>query len=183
MTIVTVEELGQEIVDLPALKMHLRVENDLEDTYLLNLVDSAIGFAEDFTRRCIRKRTVRFELDTFPISVLDLPLAPVISIQRIVYQTNGIAQTVAPYRYKTMLTEDTALLLPQPVWPFGSEVGVEAIVGYAAPPASLRQAVLLLCGHYYENREVMRDRFVNSNEMPFSVTSLLYPYRRWGWGV
>mgnify|MGYP003558178811 FL=1 len=43
-------------------------------------------------------------------------------------------------------------------------------------PAPLRQAVLLLAGHFYENREAVLVSAI-SKEIEFAVTALCAPYR------
>nr|WP_156647154.1 head-tail connector protein [Lentibacillus sp. JNUCC-1] len=50
--------------------------------------------------------------------------------------------------------------------------------GYEKIPKSIEQAVLLLVSHFYENRETV---IVGTSvvKIPFSVESLLYPYKGW----
>jgi len=58
---------------------------------------------------------------------------------------------------------------------------VTFVSGYgaaAAVPKAIKQALLLLIGHLYENREAVTT--ANLNELPMAVNALLYPYRVWG---
>lgn len=46
-------------------------------------------------------------------------------------------------------------------------------------PADLRQAVLMLVGHYYENREASLVG-VSAEEVPFGVREIIDQHRAWG---
>lgn len=46
-------------------------------------------------------------------------------------------------------------------------------------PGALRQAIMMLAAHFYENREATSFDG-RANEMPFGFLSLISPYRRWG---
>jgi uncharacterized phiE125 gp8 family phage protein len=58
-------------------------------------------------------------------------------------------------------------------------VTVRFVAGYGANPGDvpepLRQAMLLLIGHYYENREAVAAGTLT--ELPFAVASLVFPFR------
>lgn len=45
------QEALQDVVSLEELKMHIRVDGDLEDGYLASLTRAAVDFAENFTKR------------------------------------------------------------------------------------------------------------------------------------
>ena len=48
--------------------------------------------------------------------------------------------------------------------------------GQAAMPDDLRQAVLMLAGHWYDNREAAGEA---AREPPFGVSEILREYRNW----
>lgn len=58
---------------------------------------------------------------------------------------------------------------------------IDFTCGYGAGqgdvPAPLRQAVLMLCAHYFENREVMTGAEGAKQVLPMGVYALLAPYR------
>ena len=176
------QELLEHVLPLQELKMHLRIDSDLEDAYLISLARAAIDFAENYTKRFILERQKEIILDSLPSSPLMLPNYPVQEILQITYQnTEGNSVEVPSTTYQTMLNVEPPMILiaswPQSTGPFR----IHALVGYKEVPMSIKQAILLLSGHFYENREVMRDRYVHSYEMPFSVTALLYPYKILRW--
>lgn len=45
-------------------------------------------------------------------------------------------------------------------------------------PATLKQAVMLLAAHYYENREGSLIG-ISANDLPFGVLDLIRPHREW----
>jgi hypothetical protein len=65
------------------------------------------------------------------------------------------------------------------VWTAGTEYLVTADIGYAAgeEPGALRQAVLWLCDHFYDNRNPVVIGTI-ANELPQGVQELLAPFRR-----
>ncbi|KQS64518.1 hypothetical protein ASG39_11220 [Rhizobium sp. Leaf371] len=52
------------------------------------------------------------------------------------------------------------------------------LASMATVPADLRQAVLMLTGHFYENREATLVG-VSADEVPFGVWDLINPHREW----
>ncbi len=184
--IVTQEAL-QEVVSLEELKMHLRVDGDLEDGYLTSLIRVAVDFAENFTKRSIVKRVNTVALDSFPVGSIRLPTYPVQEIQRITYKDIlGEVKELPSESYQAVLDVEPPLAIPISSWPsevfsMPGNVKLELLVGYEQVPMSIKQAILLLCGHFYENREVMRERYAHGSEIPFSVSALLYPYKVLRW--
>lgn len=176
----------EQVLSLELVKSHLRVDHDLEDEYLVGMLAAAIAVAEDFTGRRIIPCEDVIHLDRFPARELRLPVYPAQDITQIQYEdTQGNVQELAATEYRAILDVEPPLLLPATTWPataaIPGAVRIHATVGYAVTPASIQQALLLLCGHWYENREVVRERYVNSAEMPFSVSALLYPYKILRW--
>lgn len=64
-----------------------------------------------------------------------------------------------------------------------SQLGYKIAVKYptAVPPA-LNQAVLMMVGHWYENREASLVG-VNAQALPMSVSDIVNDYRNWTWGA
>ncbi|MHA6692042.1 head-tail connector protein [Devosia sp. A449] len=57
-------------------------------------------------------------------------------------------------------------------------IGAEDPVTYADAPAPLKEAVLQLAAHYYENREASLVG-VSAQELPFGFHDLVRPFRTW----
>mgnify|MGYP001493833867 CR=1 FL=1 len=56
-------------------------------------------------------------------------------------------------------------------------VGVD-IASMSPVPAALKQAIMMLAAHFYENREAASFDG-RANQLPFSFLGLIAPYRRW----
>ncbi|KAB2953725.1 hypothetical protein F9B85_03650 [Heliorestis acidaminivorans] len=187
MDVITLQEHQQAILTLDEVKIHLRVESDLEDAYIESLIASAIDFCENFTRRSLIERHVLFIDHHFPHGSIQLPLYPVQEIVKITYQDrNDVTKELPASDYNSALLLEPPLIAPRKPWPtdlsfLPGSLRIEAVVGYKKVPLSIKQAILLLCGHFYENREVMRDNYAHGSEIPFSVSALLYPYKVLRW--
>ena len=60
----------------------------------------------------------------------------------------------------------------------GPNVSVTFVAGYASVPTPIVQAMLLLIGHWYQNRETANANPVTS--LPLAFEALITPYRRVG---
>ncbi len=175
------------VIPLERLKLHLRVDGDTEDAHLQVLLDAAVEYCEHFTGRVLEKRQLEVRLDGFPPGVLHVTAVPLHSVDSISYvNVDGDVVVLPPEDYKVISTVEPPIALPATAWPSDvyqadGTVIVTVTAGYDPLPKSIEQALLMMCGHYYENREVMRERFSRVSEMPFATSALLYPYKIWSW--
>lgn len=158
-----------EPLTLAEAKSHLRVDVADEDALINSLISAARVYVEGRTGRILPQRTFTVELDGFPINGEDivLPFAPVSAIASVSYfDTSGTAQSMtANTHYRTAL----GLHLPRlrlPVtateWPdtanVSDAVSISLTAGYSgsnAVPETIKQAMRLLVGHWFENREAV----------------------------
>jgi uncharacterized phiE125 gp8 family phage protein len=186
MNIKVIEEIGPDIVTLEEVKGHLRVEHNDEDAYITSLIKVATEYCENFTGRVIKQKTVEVILDTFPSKVLKLPITPILEVNKVYYTNlNGRDVYIDSSDYMIILETEPPIVIHKDRWPkdvidIPGKVRVEAKVGYELIPHSIKQAVLLLCGHFYENREAVNKKG-KLNELPFSISALLYPYKVFRW--
>lgn len=175
-------------VTLSEVKAHCRVEGSDYDDQLTGFVEAATAHLDGRTGvlgRAIVTQTWRQDFNGFGGSVLRLPLAPVASITSVTYyDTDGAQQTLASSVYE--LCEDAlgpyvALKVGQ-AWPSTyarrDAVSVTFVAGndVADVPRPLKQAVQLLAGHYFMNREAVSP--VNMVSVPATVDALIKPFRR-----
>lgn len=188
-----------EPVTLAEAKRQLRLEVDdtAQDTYLAGLIKAARLQAEMVTRRAFVRRTFRQRLDAFPCGSLEplrLGPSPLGEVESIVYiDTAGAEQTWSDALY--VVDEDAlpARVLPAygQSWPSArlqpNAVTVTYSAGYAADdgsptdhaanvPQTIKQAILLLVTHWFENRSPV----VTSGqpiELPHAVGALLWGER------
>ena len=174
------------VISLAEAKTFLRIDSDYDDdnTYITSLINVATSVVEEFTRRRLVTQTFNIFYDEFP-SFIDLQIGDVASVTHIkYYDTDNSLQALHPSNYDV----DTKI---RPGRIYQSETGdfpntyerpnaveVEFVVGSAASdvPAPIVQAVYIIVGRYYENRQdvVMGTQV---NELPLMVDHLLTPYR------
>ncbi len=174
------------VISLEEIKTHLRINHSEEDIYLTSLLEAAIEYCENFTGRVIKQKIVEIILDTFPARILKLPITPVIDVTSINY-TNSKEEEIyiEALNYVKVLETEPPLVVHKESWPqdvinIPGKVRVAVNAGYEIAPQSIKQAVLLLCGHFYENREAVSIKG-ELKELPFSVSALLYPYKVFRW--
>lgn len=178
-----------EPVDADALaKLDLKVDNTEEDDLIDILIQAAREYVEERTQRSLITQTRRMKLDYFPkCDTLTLPFGPVQSVSSITYyDDNDDSQTLSSNDYWV----DTDSKIPRVViknnWPSTYDrpnaVTVTYVCGYGASastvPSQLRKAILLLVGHFYENRQnvIVSGSPTGVVEIPFGVEALIAPY-------
>jgi len=186
MDVKIIEEIGPDIVTLEEVKGHLRVEHSDEDAYITSLIKVATEYSENFTGRIIKQKNVEVIFDKFPSKVLRLPVTPIFAVNKIYYTNlNEEMIYIDSSDYIIILETDPQLIVHKDRWPrdvidIPGKVKIEVKAGYETVPQSIKQAVLLLCGHFYENREAVNKKG-EFKELPFSVSALLYPYKVFRW--
>ena len=175
-----------EPVGLAEAKMHCRVDHDAEDALLSLLIQAARGLVEEMTGRALITRTLEWRVDRWA-TLLYLPYPPAIDVLQIEYtDAEGVTRRLPPSAYSlrnsvtpAYIRLDTAQLPTVELARDGAIV-VRYRAGYGGAedvPMALRQAILLLVGHWYLNREAVGASGVNQSELPLAVSSLLAPYR------
>ena len=164
-------------VTLELAKKHCRVDGDYEDDLIKSYIEAAAGWVEKYTGHLLTERPVTLKFPRFG-SELRLAIAPIKSVDSVTYlDGDGAEQTLTGARLYQ------GALLPQAntSWPATlskSDVEVTVTAGYAEGdvPAELKQAVMLLTSHQYENREAVVVGTIAA-EMPAGVVALAHPFR------
>ncbi len=173
-----------------ALKQQLRLgsgfsEAMVQDGVLGSFLRAALAAIEARTCKALIRR--EFDLTVYAWQTPDaqpLPVAPVETVTRVtILAQPGEGVDVDPARY--WLQQDAAVPRLRavgacfPTIPTRGRAQVRFTAGFAdsfaALPADLQQAVLLLAAHYYEFRD---ETALSEGCMPFGVTSLVARYRR-----
>lgn len=173
-------------------KRHLRL--DEADTSEDALVDGLIGAVTahldgyaGILGRCLINQTWRVWFDCWH-PCLRLPFADISAATVTYAPETGAAVTVATGAYRLLVDamggyiafEDSyggagVTLASRQAW------GVQLVAGYGATadavPAAIRQAALLMIGHWYANREAVNVGNITS-ELPLGAQALLAPHRR-----
>lgn len=173
-------------VTLAEAKKQVRAEyhND-DDVYISGLIAAAtdhIDGPNGILGRCIVEQTWR--QDFYRIGCLRLPLGPVSSIDAIsYYDADNAEQTLddSVYALRRDALGHYVTLASQQSWPTAYKrddaISVAFVAGQSAEavPGSIKAAILLMVGHWYENREAVAD--VKLAELPMGVSALLAPHR------
>lgn len=174
-------------VSLSEAKEHLRVVGTDDDAKIEALIAAAAQHLDGWQGvlgMAIGEQTWAQEFDEFRSS-LPLPLSPVMSIESVTWKDDGgDVQTVAAADY-TLLRDGggTGRVAFRKGFEFPTgladrqAVRVEYVAGHETPPAPIKAAILLLIGHWFENREQVVIGTITSS-LPFAVEALIASYRR-----
>lgn len=172
------------VVTTAAAKAFLRVEGTEEDVLIADLVAAATEHLQLVTGRAFATQVWELYQDDFA-DAIPLAMGPVQSIDEVGYfDVAGAPQLVGAEIWDKDLVSDPAWLLRRQAatWPLvvdaANAVRIRFTAGYATCPAPLRQAVLLLTGHWYTNREAVITGTIAS-ELPLGVQTLIHNYRVW----
>lgn len=177
---------ADEPVSVAELKRNMKIEDDnSEDELIASLGRSARAFVEDESGFIFVRRQLVQVIDKWPSSYIELDYRPVVTIDEIEY-TGSDYTPVAYENSFAMLERNPARIYPAPgssSWPTLPDRGY-AVVRYTAgfPEGSqaneyelARQAIFLLVGHWYANRETSIDKLMQ--EIPFGVKRIIDRFR------
>lgn len=175
-----------EPVTLAEAKAQLRVDGSTEDAFIASLIVTSRLQIEAALGLALVTQTWRLTLDDWPHDgVIEVPMRPVQSVLAIEFASGGDGATaLAPASYhvdgralppRIVLTSDAPPALEQRA----EGISIDFVAGFGPAaehvPAPIRQALLLLVAHWFENREPCAD--VASPGIPAAVSTLLMPYR------
>ena len=179
------------VIALDVLRPHLRLDligglTHPEDVLIQGYLAAAREYAEHYTQRSVGQQVIELALDSFPdagIPGIELPLGAA-SITSIKYTDAALVeQTIASNLYVLDDYSFKHWAIPVNAWPTTGAFANAVKVRYTTPaaiPAAVNNALLLLTGHLYENREAVNsDRGVNPGEVPLGVKAMLDTVRRW----
>lgn len=168
-------------------KIHIGIASAVtyHDSYIDSLVIAARKYAEYFTGRSLLETEWEFTLDSFQRREIYIPRSPLIEVVSVEYlDTEGDSQTfdAAKYRVSTGKEPAEITLAYGQAWPsvrFVSQaVTITFTAGYtdaASIPGPIKQAMLLLVKHWFDNRSEV-DK-LNLKQLPMAANHLLEMYR------
>jgi uncharacterized phiE125 gp8 family phage protein len=172
-------------VSVAEAKANMRVETSDEDALIEGMIRAALAHAERWCGRAFVTQVWEQVLDEFPAAEIDLGLGPVVSVDSVKYDdADGVEQTVAAQDYVVDTVSGIGWVVPVEgfSWPTTMEtvnaVRVRFTVG--SVPSSVwydvRQAILLIVGHWYAHREdASADE---AKPIPMGAAALLNLHRR-----
>lgn len=175
--------------DLPvaAFRDHLQLgsgfaDDGFQDAVLLPQLRAALSAVEARIGKALLEREFKLVVTAWrDLGRQVLPVAPVSSVDALtIVDLNETTETIPPAAFRlipdahTPALEATALSLP--IIPIGGTAEIEFTAGYgdwATVPGDLKQAVLLMATHFYENRSASSTRHY---PLPMAVASLCRPH-------
>ncbi len=174
-----------EPVTLAEARAHARVDDTADNSLVSALITAARRAAEAYTRRALITQSWAMYLDQAPTeNYFELPKAPLVGISSIVTYSDADAPTTfasSNYYVDLISKPGRVVLRSTATWPTFTRVSngfvVNFVAGYGATgsdvPADIRQAILMIVSHLYENRGD------TDAEMPRVAQTLLDPYKDW----
>lgn len=173
-----------EPLTIAEVRQHLRIPDELpEDDLLLALIQAAREYGEDYTRRAFAPQTLELLLYRFPAAAaVVLPRPPLRAVTWVKYKDSTgqeMTLTGSDYLVDTDSEVGSVVLACGVAWPSfvpypAVPIRIRYEAGFTVLPHTLRQALLMLIGHWYENREATG---TVSGLVAFSVHALLSQYR------
>jgi uncharacterized phiE125 gp8 family phage protein len=174
-------------------RSRLRIDSSAENSLIEALITAATAHLDGWTGilgRCVVSQTWRQDFDSFSgCRRLRLPLFPVISITSVMYDdVNDAEQTISASNYSLLsdalgsyVRFKDAFAIPS-VHDDPPAVRVTYVAGHAADSAEMaviKHAILLMVGHWFENREeVVVGPSIDVRQLPLGAAALLEPLRR-----
>lgn len=178
-------------ITLEDAKLHLRVDTSDDDTLILDEIKTARRDVEAMSLHALITQTWDLFLDAFPAALsITLPLPPLQSVTGVFYTPDGGSeQTFAAANYIVDINSTPGRIYLKTTtgggtgaWPGDillpiQGVRIRFICGFGDNPSDvderLVQAVKLMVGHYYENREgVLVGQGASAMLLPQGVSSL-----------
>lgn len=172
-------------------KKHLRVTHTADDDYITALITVAREQVEALVNRALITQTWDLTLNAFPLGrYIPIPRPPLQSVTSISYiDEDGVSNTFDSNNYFVDTSSEPGRIVLNTAadWPSESlrpaaAVTVRYVSGYGSSgsdvPARIKQAILMLIGHLYENREPVNIGNIVT-EIPLTVKSLLVPLKVW----
>lgn len=181
---------ASQIVTLAEAKLHLAVSNTDFDALIAGLISAATDHLDGYSGilgRALITQTWRQDFAGFS-GCMRLPVGNLLSVSSVsYYDVDNSQQTLSTDVYSALSDAIGPLLVLNSgsswpaTYPRQDAVRVTWTAGYGPSasdvPAAIKQAILLLVGHWYANREAV-SAGGSPAELPMGVTALIDPFRR-----
>jgi len=175
-----------EPVTLAEMKLHSRIDGNDDDALINTLITAARMQIEQMASHRMVTQTLALSIDDLPdsgILYLEGPVQSVSSIQY--YDLDGDLQTWGNELYQVDITANPGRVMPayDEDWPDYLDDYNSIVVTYVAGcgnanevPAILKQAIKLLVGYWYNQREAVSE--TQNYEVPYAVDNIVKMFSR-----
>lgn len=170
-------------------KDFLRLDDNYQDYYIQSLIIASRRFCENYQNRAYITQSWYMTLDDFCENIITLPKGNLQTINSIKYKDNAGNETTlvnnTDYVYSIKGISGRVCPAYGKSWPSFTPYPLDAVIidftcGYglaSTVPETIKQAMLLLISHWYENRTPLADKMTVPDELNFAVTALLWQER------
>jgi uncharacterized phiE125 gp8 family phage protein len=171
-------------ITLPEVKFQLRIEHDEDDALITRLIDLATAFADvkGVLGKAMITQTWADWMGPNPTQSVQLLLGPVQSVNAVkYYDVDGNLQTDTLSNYNLFGLPSRKIVEPKSGfnWPVTQDrddaIQIEYVIGYGDDPSdvprTVRHALMLMVGHWYENRE--QTQMDQLADIPFGFMELI----------
>lgn len=174
-----------EPVTLAEAKAHMRIDSSTDDTYINTLITASREYCETYQNRVYCTQTWEVALDEFNMDgIIELHKSPLQSVTSLkYYDADDTEYTFDPSNYyvDTYATKGAISLNYWDAFPTNilrpkNSVIVRYVAGHgvaANVPTKVKQAILLLITHWYENREPVCASMKTGEAMQFTIEAIL----------
>ena len=155
--------ISAQPVTVAEAKLHLRIDQSLEDSLIEMWIAAATADCEQRTGRAIARAAYQIRLDTWPADVR-LLWPPIVSVDSVKYvDAAGTVQILAPSEYVTDAHSEPGWIIPIAGWPvigdYANAIEINYTAGYGPDaPEAIQSWILLQVGHWARNREIATDK-------------------------
>lgn len=197
MALILVYEPTDDVVTLAEVKEHLRIDTNDHDAVLRSYLRAArqlLDGVEGWLGRALAPQTYDLKLSGFP-RCIRLPLPPLIEVISITYlDSNGDSQTLSTSVYTVVNQGYDVSYIEETInqnWPTTYDVAQAVTVRYrcgyvdgGSPedvivPEPIKEAIKLMVGHWYENREQTSMSRAAMRDIPLGADEVLSTYKVW----
>ena len=173
-------------VTIAEAKAQCRIDIDDENDLIYDFIGAATERVQLAARRTLMTTVYDLFFDAWPRFPISLGLPPVVSVTGIYYTEEDVAEaTWAATNYAVNTNSEPARIVykrnastPSVTLEPVNAVRIRHTAGYgsttSAVPDRYRQAIRMLIGHYYENREALLvAQGLSMSELPLAVADLI----------
>ena len=169
-----------EPISLAAAKEHIKAlpgESTEDEAIIAPLISAAREYCENVTGRSLASETITAYPERFE-TMLFLPRPPVLSITSVKYtDADGDVTTMDANNYAADDERIVFYSIPRFQPALLNPVEITYTAGYSTMPFTIRQAILLLIGHWYVNREAVVIGPLTSVAVQIAVDRLLNQWK------
>jgi uncharacterized phiE125 gp8 family phage protein len=158
---------GNEIISVQDVKNYARIDTSADDTLIVLMIETARVWCENYISRDIVPKNRTYYLDTTTTGLIDIPFAPVASIESITINDEAATYTILGLDNETIELDGGA----------AEKVKITYITN-GINNSLVKQAILQTVSTYYDNRtNFISDQGQTLNVIPTDAKNILISYK------